>query len=297
MSLAAREKQCSARSSPAETRARRLRSKTRLTGGWRKPLGEVGGRSRGGFPNAAGGRGRARSGTGREAGGAAAREEARAPGPAPAGPILAKVKSEAGASRHRGDSASVCFAPALRNARAGEPEAVTKEPERPFSWRRAPPPPLRRPRDEGEGGGRRTPPAEPAPASGSQSPRPGAVRGVGPLYCGGGSFSASEARSPFFHPPGSLGSGADFTPVLRLRDPRGTPGTRTSGCMGGGVHLGDLDQGYAADPAPLNWDLRAATGKSQPGTQSPQVTQTRANCGLMVAPRKATPGRCPGASG
>lgn len=139
LSLAAREKQCSARSSPAETRARRLRSKTRLTGGWRKPLGEVGGRSRGGFPNAAGGCGRARSGTGREAGGAAAREEARAPGPAPAGPILAKVKSEAGASRHRGDSASVCFAPALRNARAGEPEAVTKEPERPFSGRRAPP--------------------------------------------------------------------------------------------------------------------------------------------------------------
>lgn len=93
-------------------------------------------------------------------------------------------------------------------------------------WRAASPLPSGGPGDEGEGRGRRTPRAEPALASGTpRSPRPGAAQGVRPPGWGGGSFSASEARSPFLHLPRSLGSGANFTPGFRPGHPRGALGT------------------------------------------------------------------------
>ena len=232
LSLAAPENQCSARPSSAETRARRLRSRTPVAGGWRKPLG--GGRSRGGFPSAAGWR----AGTRRGAGGAAASEEARAPGPAPAGPILAKVKSEAGAPRRRGDSAPGCFAGERRNARAGEPDAITTEPERPCGGRPRPSPPAAPGMRAKVGvGGRRELSLlwhrERPDPRGPEPPRTSGLRaGVGEVS------QRPRHRARFCIFPGVWAPGPASLPAS---DP-GIPGAhwarRPSGCVGGGVHPG-----------------------------------------------------------
>nr|XP_036878580.1 collagen alpha-2(I) chain-like [Manis javanica] len=287
--LAAGPQESRARRDPARRKrapdgcARRLKSR-------REEKAPRGGRSRGGFPGAAGGRGRRPAA--RRAGrckGAGARAS-----PQPGGCSPRKFKSKAGVSRHRGDSAPGCFAPEPRNGRALEPEAITKQPERPVAGAS----PSRGPGNEGEGGGRGAA-GEPAPAW--EIPKP---RGLAPPRASGlpagvaGSFSASEALSPFFHPPRGLDSGANSALSLGRGIRRAHEARRASGSVEGGVHGRGLGQGLRCGPCAPNWELQAAVGKPQPEGRSCRVLRSRRTNGDLQrahqGPTRGQPSRTKG---
>lgn len=214
-----------------------------------------------------------------------ARGRARAASPQPGGCSPRKFKSKAGVSRHRGDSTPGCFAPEPRNGRALEPEAITKQPERPVAGAS----PSRGPGNEGEGGGRGAA-GEPAPAW--EIPKP---RGLAPPRASGlpagvaGSFSASEALSPFFHPPRGLDSGANSALSLGRGIRRAHEARRASGSVEGGVHGRGLGQGLRCGPCAPNWELQAAVGKPQPEGRSCRVLRSRRTNGDLQVLLKEQP--------
>lgn len=219
-----------------------------------------------------------------------ARGRARAASPQPGGCSPRKFKSKAGVSRHRGDSAPGCFAPEPRNGRALEPEAITKQPERPVAGAS----PSRGPGNEGEGGGRGAA-GEPAPAW--EIPKP---RGLAPPRASGlpagvaGSFSASEALSPFFHPPRGLDSRGQLGSEFRTRNPPGARGTE--GKWKCGRWSPRKGPGAGAALRTVRSELGAAGCRGEAPArreelQSPQVPQNQRR--LAGAPKRATLGKCP----
>lgn len=245
LSPAAPEKQeGSARSSSAETRAGRPRSKTRVTPEAGESPSGVGGAA-GAFRARRAGAGGDRAGSGRRWP-SPRRRAPRGPAPHPPQPSTPtpqnparswqKLRAKQGAPRPRGFGAAGCCARELRNAHAGEPEATTKEPERPRGWRPRP-----CSRDEGEGGGRKMQRAQP-----SGTPNPWARSRPGRQACGLGWWGGERVRRWAVsqcprHPAclcifsGSLGSEANFAPRLRRPWAR-----RTGGCVGDGGQLGTL---------------------------------------------------------